>query len=173
MPLVLRQFFIPIHNTQRSVFCGEDSTSNRHDFRRPTTRFTPFTDATHLHSCAAYTCWLLILGTVLMTMMTMIIITSPPLSHSGSATHRHPSRQRMDSPIVCATIRAMSIAGKSNHSATGRLHPHCSATCLLRYTALPPPPKKSNLTLPIGAIHPTGKNHPPANPAHHTIQHNW
>jgi len=36
---------------------------------------------------------------------------------------RHPSRQKMDSPAVCASC-AMPTADESSHSAAGMLHPH-------------------------------------------------
>jgi len=52
-------------------------------------------------------------------------------------TRRHFSRQRMDSPAACATIRAMPTADKSNHSAAGTLHPHCTdGHTITVYTAL-------------------------------------
>jgi len=38
--------------------------------------------------------------------------------------HCHTWWKRMDSPTGCATICAMPTADKSNHSATGTLHPH-------------------------------------------------
>jgi len=48
--------------------------------------------------------------------------TSPPQGHLGRPRH-HPSWQRMDSPIACASC-TMHTAYKSNHSATIMLHPH-------------------------------------------------
>jgi len=47
---------------------------------------------------------------------------SSPQNHLKTA-HLHLSRQRMDSPAVCASC-AMPTADESNHSAAGRLYPH-------------------------------------------------
>jgi len=90
----------------------------------------------------------------------------------GKRPRRHPSLQRMNSPTACATICAMTTAGVSNNATAGTLHPHRSATCFLYVTLRCPYPQR-NLLLPVGATHPTGKNHPPTHSAHHTIQHRW
>jgi len=76
--------------------------------------------------------------------------TSPPQSHLGRE-RRYPSRQRMDSPTSCAISCAIPIADESNHSATGTLHPHRSATCVLYVTLLTlrcPIPHKKKMSLP-------------------------
>jgi len=54
--------------------------------------------------------------------------TSFPQSNLGRA-RRYPSRQKMDSPALCATICAIPTADESSHSATGMLHLHSNATC--------------------------------------------
>jgi len=56
-------------------------------------------------------------------------------SHLGRA-RRYPSRQRIDSPASCATNCAVPTADEFSYSATGKLHPHCSVTCAIRYIAL-------------------------------------
>jgi len=63
--------------------------------------------------------------------------TSPP-----QRVHRHPSRQRMHSSAAPSWQRmhsfavycAMPTTDKSNHSAAGTLHSHCSATFFLYVT---------------------------------------
>jgi len=60
-------------------------------------------------------------------------LTSPPQSHLGR-TRRYPSRQRLDLLASCATSCVIPTADESNHSATGTLHPHGNATCVLYVT---------------------------------------
>jgi len=62
-------------------------------------------------------------------------------SHLGRALSP-PSRQRMDSPTVCASC-AVPTAYESNHSAMGTLHPHHSATFSLYITLCCPIPQKT------------------------------
>ena len=101
-------------------------------------------------------------------------------SKKASSTSYHPSAikviceepQRMDSPISCATNCVMPTADESNHSAAGTLHPHQSAACFL-YVILRCPILLKNCSFPLGAMHPTGKNHPLDHLTHHPKQHNW
>jgi len=72
--------------------------------------------------------------------------------------HYHPSQQRMSSPTACATICAMFTADMSNHSVTGMLQPHRSATFLLYVTLrCPILPTTKSVPFPIGDIHLTRK----------------
>jgi len=59
-------------------------------------------------------------------------ITSQPQSHLGRAHHYTSWKRLLDSPASCT----IPTADESNHSATGTLHRHGNATCLICYTAL-------------------------------------
>jgi len=78
-----------------------------------------------------------------------------------------PLWQRMvDSSAACATSCAMPTTDKSNHSATGKLHPHHSATFFLYVTLCSPvpPPSEKNCLFPLGDPNSTIKSHPLAHP---------
>jgi len=59
---------------------------------------------------------------ILVSLIIIITITSPPQSHLGRV-HHFPSWQKMHSCAACASC-AMSTADKSSYSAMGTLHPY-------------------------------------------------
>ena len=101
-----------------------------------------------------------VLGMVLMTMTMMIIITSPLLSHLGSATLPSLTAANGLAHCVCYYLCNSHCRRVQSLSHRYTLHPHRSprASYTLHCVVLTP---KRNLPLLVGATHPTGKKSSP------------